>query len=102
MILYLILRVCKYRIAGADAELRLLWYAYYIPKTFIPALFLMICIYIQRGTKKAKLDEIGSTLGKTSKEYQNQQKIIDSLEDKQVQYNNAVSKAKTERKGRRI
>jgi len=57
MILYLILRVCKYRIAGADAELRLLWYAYYIPKTFIPALFLMICIYIQRGAKKAKLDE---------------------------------------------
>ena len=57
MIFYLILRVCKYRIAGADAELRLLWYAYYIPKTFIPALFLMICIYIQRGAKKAKLDE---------------------------------------------
>lgn len=50
----------------------------------------------QLTKEKAKLDEIGSTLGKTSKEYQNQQKIIDSLEDKQVQYNNAVSKAKTE------
>lgn len=46
--------------------------------------------------EKSKLDEIGSTLGKTSKEYQNQQKIVDDLENKQVQYNNAVSKAKTE------
>lgn len=46
--------------------------------------------------EKAKLDEIGNTLGKTSKEYQDQQKVVDQLEDKQVQYNNAVSKAKTE------
>ena len=46
--------------------------------------------------EKAKLDEIGSTLGKTSKEYQDQQKVVDQLEDKQVAYNNAVSKAKTE------
>lgn len=46
--------------------------------------------------EKAKLDEIGSTLGKTSKEYQQQQKIVDDLENKQVEYNNAVSKAKTE------
>ena len=46
--------------------------------------------------EKAKLDEIGSTLGKTSKEYQSQQKVVDDLENKQVQYNNAVSKAKTE------
>ena len=46
--------------------------------------------------EKAKLDEIGSTLGKASKEYQNQQKVVEGLENKQVQYNNAVSKAKTE------
>lgn len=46
--------------------------------------------------EKAKLDEIGSTLGKTSKEYQNQQKVVNNLETKQVSYNNAVSKAKTE------
>lgn len=46
--------------------------------------------------EKAKLDEIGSTLGKTSKEYQAQEKVVNTLEDKQVQYNNAVSKAKTE------
>lgn len=46
--------------------------------------------------EKAKLDEIGSTLGKTSKEYQDQEKVVSQLEDKQVQYNNAVSKAKTE------
>lgn len=46
--------------------------------------------------EKAKLDEIGSTLGKTSKEYQDQQKVVEQLEDKQVQYNNTVSKAKTE------
>ena len=46
--------------------------------------------------EKAKLDEIGNTLGKTSKEYQDQEKVVNQLEDKQVQYNNAVSKAKTE------
>ena len=46
--------------------------------------------------EKAKLEEIGNALGKTSKEYQDQQKVVDKLEDEQVQYNNAVSKAKTE------
>ena len=46
--------------------------------------------------EKSKLDEIGSTLGKTSTEYQNQQKVVNDLENKQVSYNNAVSKAKTE------
>jgi len=46
--------------------------------------------------ERAKLDEIGNTLGKTSKEYQAQEKVVNELEDKQVQYNNAVSKAKTE------
>ena len=57
MIFYLVLRAYKYRIAGEDAGLRLSWYAYYIPMTFIPALFLMVCIYIQRGAAKPKFDE---------------------------------------------
>ena len=46
--------------------------------------------------EKSKLDEIGATLGKASKEYQTQEKVVSGLEDKQVAYNNAVSKAKTE------
>lgn len=51
---------------------------------------------VELTKEKAKLEEIGNTLGKTSKEYQDQQKVVDGLENKQVQYNNAVSKAKTE------
>ena len=46
--------------------------------------------------EKSTLEEIGNTLGKASKEYQEQQKVVEGLENKQVQYNNAVSKAKTE------
>lgn len=57
MIFYLILRVYKYRIAGVDAGIRLSWYAYYIPMTVIPAMFLMICICIYRGATKPKVDE---------------------------------------------
>ncbi len=57
MIFYLVLRAYKYRIVGEDAGLRLSWYAYYIPMTFIPALFLMVCIRIQRGVAKPKVDE---------------------------------------------
>ncbi|SER01833.1 N-terminal 7TM region of histidine kinase [Lachnospiraceae bacterium NE2001] len=57
MILYLILRAYKYRIAGHDMGLRLSWYAYYIPMTFIPALFLMVCIQIKRGAAAPRLDE---------------------------------------------
>ena len=57
MIFYLVLRAYKYRIAGEDAVMRLSWYAYYIPMTFIPALFLMVCIRIKKGTAKLKVDE---------------------------------------------
>ena len=46
--------------------------------------------------EKATLEEIGATLGKASKEYQAQEKVVNQLEDKQASYNNAVSKAKTE------
>lgn len=47
----------------------------------------------QLTEERAKLDAIGNTLGKTSKEYQAQQKVITSLENKQTSYNNAVSNA---------
>lgn len=46
--------------------------------------------------EKAKLTEIGNTLGTTSKEYQDQQKVVSQLEDKQNSYNKAVSDAKIE------
>ena len=46
--------------------------------------------------EKAKLDEIGRTLGTTSKEYQAQQKVVADLEGKQTSYTNAVSNAKIE------
>ncbi|MBR4182998.1 MAG: hypothetical protein IKQ56_04150 [Lachnospiraceae bacterium] len=57
MIFHLVLRAYKYRIAGTDAGLRLAWYAYYIPMTFIPAMFLLICIRIRRGAKNERPDE---------------------------------------------
>ncbi len=57
MIFHLVLRAYKYRIAGTDAGLRMAWYAYYIPMTFIPAMFLLICIRIRQGSKTAKFDE---------------------------------------------
>ena len=48
----------------------------------------------QLTKERAKLDEIGSTLGKTSKEYLDQQKVVEQLENKQDSYNKAVSEAK--------
>lgn len=57
MIIYLILRAYKYRIAGVDGGIRISWYSYYIPMTVIPALFLMVCICIHRGATKSKVDE---------------------------------------------
>ena len=57
MIFYLLLRTYKYRIGETDAGIRFSWYAYYIPMTFIPSLFLMVCICIQRGFVKTKPEE---------------------------------------------
>ncbi len=57
MIFYLLLRTYKYRIGETDAGIRFSWYAYYIPMTFIPSLFLMVCICMQRGFVKAKPEE---------------------------------------------
>lgn len=48
----------------------------------------------QLTKERAKLDEIGSTLGKTSKEYLDQEKVVNQLENKQDSYNKAVSEAK--------
>lgn len=45
---------------------------------------------------KATLQNVAKESGVTSDAYKKQQKVVDDLEDKQVQYNNAVSKAKTE------
>ena len=50
MLLYLTLRVFKYRIAEADAiPSRYAVYAYWIPQVMIPTLYLMTCIRIHRG-----------------------------------------------------
>ena len=57
MIFYLFLRAFKYRIASAAVMIRVTWYAYYVPMVMIPTLFLMLCIWIARGEKKAKWDE---------------------------------------------
>lgn len=53
MLLYLTLRVFKYRIAEADAiPSRYAVYAYWIPQLMIPTLFLMTCIRIRRGERE--------------------------------------------------
>ena len=58
MILYLCLRVFRYRIASSAAALRLSWYAYYVPLMLVPALFLMVCFRISStGLKSVKWDE---------------------------------------------
>ena len=57
MLLYLVLRAFKYRIAADTALIRFTWYAFYLPLTFIPALFLMVCIRIGREEKPGLWDE---------------------------------------------
>ena len=50
MLVYLSLRVFKYRVAGADAAAqRYAVYGYWVPQMLIPALFLMTCLRIRRG-----------------------------------------------------
>lgn len=44
--------------------------------------------------EKEKLEEIGRTLGTSSKEYQAQEKVVSQLENKQQAYNKTVSDAK--------
>ena len=52
MILYLCLRAFRYRFTESDIGLRYGWYAYYVPMTLMPALFLCVCIRMGRGRKK--------------------------------------------------
>ncbi|MBR1586334.1 MAG: hypothetical protein IJ662_12400 [Clostridia bacterium] len=57
MVVFLILRSFKYRIAFSNAVVRYTWYAYYLPLALIPTLFWMACIRIRRGDQKSKRDE---------------------------------------------
>ncbi len=52
MILYLCLRAFRYRFTESDTGLRYGWYAYYVPMTLMPTLFLCVCIRMGRGRKK--------------------------------------------------
>ena len=58
MLLYVLLRIFKYNIAGGALLFRYAVYAYWIPQMLIPALFLMTCICIRRGEQESgKWDE---------------------------------------------
>ena len=47
MLVFLLIRSAKYRLAGDDALLRhIFWYAYYVPLTGIAGLFLVTCLSI--------------------------------------------------------
>jgi len=48
MLLYMLLRIFKYRFAVEPVVMRYVGYAYWIPQMLIPALFLMACICIRR------------------------------------------------------
>ena len=52
MLLYMLLRIFRYRFAVEPVVIRYAVYAYYIPQLLIPALFLVICIHIRRSIDK--------------------------------------------------
>ena len=52
MLLYMLLRIFRYRFAVEPVVIRYTVYAYYIPQLLIPALFLMTCIRILRGNNE--------------------------------------------------
>ena len=54
MLLYMLIRIFKYRFAVSAAAMRYAVYAYWIPQMLIPALFLMTCIRIVRRGGQAK------------------------------------------------
>ena len=54
MLLYMMLRIFKYRFAASAAAMRYAVYAYWIPQLLIPALFLITCIRIRRGGQEIK------------------------------------------------
>ena len=49
MLLYMLLRVFKYRFAVDTAPIRYVVYAYWLPQTLIPTLFLMTALRVFRG-----------------------------------------------------
>lgn len=57
MLLYLCLRVYRYRVALSAAALRLTWFAFYLPMTVIPALFWMVCVRVARGETRRGWEE---------------------------------------------
>lgn len=57
MLLYLCLRVYKYRVALSFTAIRLSWYAFYLPMNMIPALFWMVCVRISWGETHKGWDE---------------------------------------------
>ena len=52
MLLYMLLRIFRYRFAVEPMVMRHVIYAYWIPQMLIPALFLITCIRIRRGDLK--------------------------------------------------
>ena len=52
MLLYMLIRIFKYRFALDSLMIRYAVYAYWIPQMLIPALFLMTCIRIRRSGRE--------------------------------------------------
>ena len=58
MVLYLLIRIFKYRIAVSAASERYAVYGYWLPQMMIPALFLVTCVCVLRGRQgERKWDE---------------------------------------------
>lgn len=58
MLLFMLLRIFRYRFAVEPVVMRYAVYAYFVPQLLIPALFLMICIRIRRGdSERGKKNE---------------------------------------------
>ena len=52
LLLYMLMRIFRYRFAVEPFVMRHVIYAYWIPQMLVPALFLMTCIRIGRGERK--------------------------------------------------
>lgn len=52
MLLYMLLRIFKYRCAVEPAVLRFGVYGYWVPQLLVPTLFLMTCLRIRRGERE--------------------------------------------------
>lgn len=58
MLLFMLLRIFRYRFAVEPVVMRYAVYAYFFPQLLIPALFLMACIRIRRGdSERGKKNE---------------------------------------------